>query len=105
MRWCLVLEEFGTDLQYMKSTRNVVADALSCLEIEDDQEIFNISEYFGYDDDDLPPSSFPLWYKDIAKAQRANPALLQKLKNKSSYNETAYRGGDKEQNSPSGSLA
>ena len=75
MRWRLVLEEFGPDLQYIKGERNVVADALSRLEIDDEQEIFNISECFGYDDDDLPPSSFPLRYKDIAKAQLDNPAL------------------------------
>jgi hypothetical protein len=96
MRWRLVLEEFGPDLQYIKGERNVVADALSRLEIDDDQEIFNISECFGYDDDDLPHSSFPLRYKDIAKAQRANPALQQKLKNKKNYSEATFRGGDKE---------
>jgi hypothetical protein len=55
MRWRLVLEEFGPDLiQYIKGERNVVADALSRLEIDDEQEIFNISKCFGYDDDDLP---------------------------------------------------
>jgi hypothetical protein len=96
MRWRLVLEEFATDLQYIKGTRNVVANALSRLPIDDDQEIFNISECFGYDDDNLPPSSFPLWYRDITKAQRASPTLLLKLKNKSSYTETTYCGADKE---------
>jgi hypothetical protein len=69
MRWRLVLEEFGPDLQYIKDTHNVVANVLSRLSIDDDQEIFNISECFGYDDDNLPTSSFPLQYKDIAKAQ------------------------------------
>jgi hypothetical protein len=47
MRWRLVLEEFSPDLQH-------VAAALSRLEIDDEQEIFNISECVGYDDDDLP---------------------------------------------------
>jgi hypothetical protein len=55
MRWRPVLKEFGPDLQHIKGERNVVADALSRLETEDEQEIFNISECFGYDDDDLPP--------------------------------------------------
>ncbi len=31
MRWHLILEECGVDLQYIKGTANVVADALSCL--------------------------------------------------------------------------
>jgi hypothetical protein len=56
MRWRLVLEEFGPDLQHIKGERNVVADALSRLQIDDEQEIFNISECFGCDDDDLPPT-------------------------------------------------
>jgi transposase InsO family protein len=94
MRWRLVLEEFGPDLQYIKGERNIVADALSRLEIDDDQEIFNIAECFGFDDDDLPPSSFPLRYKDIAKEQRANAALQLKLKNHKNYSEATFRGGD-----------
>ena len=48
MRWRLVLEEFGPDLQYIKGENNVVADALSRLDIDDEQEIFNVSECFGY---------------------------------------------------------
>jgi hypothetical protein len=96
MRWRLVLEEFGSDLQCIKGERNVVADALSRLEIDNKQEIFNISECFGYDDDDLPPSSFPLRCEDIAKAQLDNPALLLKLKTNKDFGEATFRGGDKE---------
>jgi hypothetical protein len=91
MRWRLVLEEFGPDPQHIKGERNVVANALSRLEIDDEQEIFNISECFGYDDDDLPPSSFPLRHKDIAKAQLDNPALLLKLKTNKDFSEATFR--------------
>jgi hypothetical protein len=35
MRWRLVLEEFGPDPQCIKGKRNVVADALSRLEIDE----------------------------------------------------------------------
>jgi predicted secreted protein len=52
MLWRLVLEEFGPDLQCIKGKRTVVADALSRL------------ESFGYDDNDLPPGSFPLRCND-----------------------------------------
>jgi transposase InsO family protein len=96
MRWRLVLEEFGPDLQYIKGEKNIVADALSRLDIDDDQEIFNISESFGYDDDDLPPSSFPLRYKDIKKAQLSNPELQAKLLSRKDYNYSPFRGGDKD---------
>ena len=29
MSWCLIIEEFGPDLNYVKGEKNVVADALS----------------------------------------------------------------------------
>jgi hypothetical protein len=87
MRWRLVLEEFGPDLQCIKGERNVVAGA---------QEIFNVSECFGCDDDDLPPSSFPLRHKDIAKAQMHDPALPLKLRSHKDCSEATFRGGDKD---------
>jgi hypothetical protein len=58
MRWRLVLEECGPELEYIKGKRNVVADALSRLNIEDNREIF------GFDDDDLPESAFPHHKRD-----------------------------------------
>ena len=44
MRWCLILEEFGPELKYIKYENNVVAGALSRLNMNDNQEILNISE-------------------------------------------------------------
>jgi RNase H-like domain found in reverse transcriptase len=35
MRWRLYIEEYSPDLQYIKGTHNVFADALSWLEMED----------------------------------------------------------------------
>ena len=35
MRWWLILEEFSLELVYIKGSKNIVADALSCLEIID----------------------------------------------------------------------
>ena len=37
MRWRLILEEFGPELKYIKGEKNVVADALSRLEMSDNQ--------------------------------------------------------------------
>ena len=45
MRWRLILEEFGPNLQYIKGTRNVVADALSRLELsENDLHVYDYPE-------------------------------------------------------------
>jgi hypothetical protein len=35
MRWRKFIKEYSPDLQYIKGTHNVVADALSCLEFEE----------------------------------------------------------------------
>ena len=47
MRWHLILKEFGPELRYIKVENNVVADALSRLEMSDNQEILNISKLYG----------------------------------------------------------
>jgi hypothetical protein len=33
MHWRLILKEFGPELRYIKGKRNIIADALSCLDI------------------------------------------------------------------------
>ena len=42
MRWRLILEEFSPELKYIKGENNVVADALSRLEMSDNQDILNV---------------------------------------------------------------
>ena len=43
MRWRLIIKEFGPELKYIKGENNVVANALSCFDMSDNQEILNIS--------------------------------------------------------------
>ena len=75
MRWRLILEEFSPELKYIKGENNVVADTLSCLEKSPNQEILNLSELYGYDDQDLPDSPYPIRYHYIAKAQETDAKL------------------------------
>ena len=72
MRWHLILEEFGPELKYIKGENNVVADALSWLEKIPNQETLNISELYGYNDEDMRDSAYPIRYHDIAKAQKTD---------------------------------
>ena len=44
MRWRIIPEDFGPELKYIKVENNVVADAISRLDMSDNQEILNISE-------------------------------------------------------------
>jgi hypothetical protein len=66
MRWRLYIEEYSPDLQYIKGTHNVVADALSRLEIketpfEDTKESFLcLIEFFAKkaDTDEFHPLNY-----------------------------------------------
>ena len=62
--------------------------------MSDNQEILNISELYGYDDEDLPDSSYPIRYHDISKAQKNNAKLKQKLVSHKDYTLNTFRGGD-----------
>jgi hypothetical protein len=98
MRWRLVLAEFGPELRYIKGKRNGVADALSHLNMDKENEVFNISDAFGYNYDDLPADTFPVKYCTLAKAQEKDKGLLQKLLSHNDYQEIPFRGGDKTHN-------
>ena len=96
MRLRLILKEFGPELKYIKGENNVIADALSCLEKSDNQEILNISELYGYDDKDLPDSAYPICYHNIAKSQKTDAKLQQNLFSHKDYILDTFHGGDKD---------
>ena len=45
LRWRLILEEYGPDIEYNKGEKNVVADALSMLPFNDNEETTQKSTY------------------------------------------------------------
>jgi len=96
MRWRLLLEEFGPQLTYIKGANNIVADALSCLNISEEdfsQDAFNGE--LAADDDEFP-DEFPLSYKEIAYQQGKDKALQKKLKNNPElYQKIPYKFSDK----------
>ena len=94
MCWRLIIKEFCPELKYIKVENNSVADALYHLEIGDNQDIFNISELFGYDDQDIPDSAYTICYHDIAKAQKTGAKLNQKLVSHEDYTLNTLCGGD-----------
>ena len=83
-------------MKYIKGENNVIADALSCLEKSNNQKILNISELYGYNDEDLPDSAYPIRYHDIAKAQETDAKLKQKLVSHKDYTLDTFCGGDKD---------
>ena len=94
MFWRLILEDFDPELKYIKGENSIVSNALSRLDISDNQYILNISEIYGCDDDDLPDSAYPIRYYDISKAQKTNVKLQQKLVSHKDYTIDTFLGGD-----------
>ena len=82
MRWRLILEEYGPELRYIKGEHNIVADALSRLDLKDDEtQESNSLELFADDVKDFP-TDFCLSYKEIEYRQRKDAYLQKKLKDK-----------------------
>ena len=63
--------------------------------MSDNQEILNISDLYGYNDEDLPDIAYPIFYHDIAKAQKTYAKIKQKLVSNKDYTPDTFRGGDK----------
>ena len=106
MHWRLIIEEFNPELIYIKGERNLVADALSRLDIEPStvleeypggvsgpnptttEETLWTHEYYGHTKDDLP---FPLRFKNIQQAQSEDRALQEKCLSNDKYKVDTYR--------------
>ena len=63
MHWHLILKEFGLDIKYIKGPTNVVADALSHLDILNDplDDLFMVDCY-RLDKDNVADTTFPITY-------------------------------------------
>ena len=94
MCWHLILEEFGPELKYIKGENNVVANSLSRLDMNNNPDILNISEIYGYDDEDLPGSAYPIRYRGIAKSQKNDAKIQQELISHKYYTLDTFCGGD-----------
>jgi hypothetical protein len=84
MRWKLYIEEYSPELQYIKGTHNVVADALSLLDmnetpLEDTQESFlGFLECFGSKQPD-ETNFHPLNFKHLLKTQESDKTFMKIL--------------------------
>jgi len=86
MRWRLLLEEFRPKLTYVKGSNNIVADALSQLELAEKEfsaEAF--ANELANEEEDFP-TGYPLSYKEIAFRQEKDEALQKKFRTEPELN-------------------
>jgi hypothetical protein len=88
MHWRLILEEYGPELVYTPGHTNIVADALSHLEIAAIQPTLDLNltfsalqlanaELLGHDTTDVLANIYPLSYKLLASLQAQDKVLQQ----------------------------
>jgi hypothetical protein len=93
IRWRLYLEEYSPDIRYIKGESNIVADALSRLELSNEpmEEAFFTdelrSEFYYYGSEAMESEDYALTYEKFGKAQSTDKAILKELKKEN----TKYR--------------
>ena len=85
---------FGPELKYIKGENNVVADALSRLDMNYNQDILNISELLATVNMIYLLVLIQISYFNIAKQQKTYAKLQQKLVSHKVYTLNTFCGGD-----------
>jgi len=106
MRWRLLIEEFGADLTYIKGEDNIVADALSRLELlsEKDTAALNHTELLQLFTGDTikdviknKDTIYPLRLSTIEKEQNKDKELMKAIRSDTNpYTLNTFRGGGKD---------
>jgi len=101
MRWRLILEEYGPELLYIKGEHNIVADALSRLEmvkepITDRLPREEAAELYAGDETELDfPKEYPLSYREIEYRQKRDAYIQRRLgETDTPYIEQSFPFGD-----------
>ena len=95
MRWQLLIEEFGPTIEYIKGPKNIIADALSRLNLVSlPSNLQDMADCYGLDKDDLPSNAFLITYQLINRKQYKDKTLLATIKNGAkNYSLKEFHGG------------
>ena len=99
MRWRLIIEEYGPDIKYIEGPKNVVADALSRLDMEPEKPQFKskLEQCLFYEEQILntvtvPDKEMPISYPHIQAHQDKDRALKKTLLTNKSYHIKNFHG-------------
>ena len=98
LKWQLILDNYGLDIEYIKGEKNIVSDALSRIPLNGNEENTQKSIYQKEimseinDTEELPEGTFPINLKLIQKYQRTEPRIKAKYKD-GTYHDGSFRGG------------
>ena len=101
MRWRLVLEEYDPELRYIKGEQNIVADALSRLDLDDTIPLPNVNESnfmaecFNVYGTEFPSEYYPLHMSTIAHYQKDDAALQKLVRGNPLYSLKDFKSSDK----------
>ena len=96
--WHWLIEEYGPTFEYTKGPKNVVADALSCLDadfiktINDGNEALVSEEFDIVTNDKMPYHAYPLSSKLLAEYQQKDVTLMWHLQHHAEYFSKAIEG-------------
>ena len=97
MRWQLLIEEFGPTIEYIKGPKNIIANALSRLDlVSSPSNVQDLANCYGLDKDDLPSNAFLITYQLINHEQNNDKTLLATAtKGMKHYMLKEFHGGDR----------
>ena len=97
IRWRMLLEEYGPEFKHVQGTTNVVADALSRLEMMPKQHDTLLEQpeqiQLSYlNEEDILEETFPMSPKEISSHQRKNKDLIKSIQDKEHYHMLKVEG-------------
>ena len=95
MRWWLLIEEFGPTIEYIKGPKNIIADALSRLDlVSSPSDLQDMVDCCRLNKDDLPSDAFPITYQLINCEQTKYKTHLTTIKSDAKkYSLNEFHGG------------
>ncbi len=97
MHWWLILEEYGPEHIYIPGLQNVVADALSCLELiqtSHKEPLGLFADQFNFSEQTLDPDVFPVSFPTLEHFQRSDANLSAQVQQSPTYYIKTFHGGD-----------